>query len=439
MSNCVRHASTLQALHFLNSAGIFHFLSRVFAYQASTCMNPDLSPYLLIPFLTAFIGWSTNWVGVKMMLYPKNWVGIGGFIGWQGIVPRMRERLTRLLIQNSVAMVCTPKDLIEALDEQQAVDTIAEIINPQLERLIDDIMEEHGSAYWALAPKAIRNMVYSQVRQQFPVLSRGILKDLAERADELVDIEELAVAQAREKPGIMSDLLTSMAGYEIRFIILNGLFLGFPLGCLQAVAWFLFPNVWVLPAFGAFVGAFTNWIALQIVLRPAEPVNILGYQLQGIFIKRREVVSRKFANGFTQDFLEVRQLLDHAWSDKHAEEVQRLVRRRIREMMNKNLITSTFDKVMQVTGKSRTFDAQAIELMKTQLVNTLDKPQVVNGLREPIADLLSERLNELSPRQYQELLKPMFDSEQWIIVTVGALLGFAAGTAQLVYLFGQSL
>ena len=128
-------------------------------------MNSELIPYLLIPFLTALVGWSTNWVGVKMMLYPAHWVGVGGFIGWQGIIPRMRERLTRLLIQNSVTMVCTPKDIIEAMDEQEAVDTIAEIIDPQIELWIDDIMEEHGSSYWALAPKSLRRVVYDRVRE----------------------------------------------------------------------------------------------------------------------------------------------------------------------------------------------------------------------------------------------------------------------------------
>lgn len=402
-------------------------------------MNPEIAPYLLIPFLTAFVGWSTNWVGIKMILYPRNWVGIGGFIGWQGIVPRMRERLTRLLVQNSVAMVCTPKDLIEAMDEDDAVETIAEIIEPQLEQWIDDIMEEHGASYWALAPTALRKVVYNQVREQFPTLTRGILKDLAESADALVDIEDLAAAQARDKPGILTDLLAHLADYEIRFIIMNGLYLGFPLGCLQALSWYLLPSVWVLPAFGVFVGAFTNWIALQIILRPAEPINILGYKLQGIFIKRQAIASHKFAHSFTEHFLDVRELFDHIWTDKNTDEANRIVRRRIREMMNKSLITSSFDKLMQFTGRSKAFDAQTVDLVRTQLVKTLERPRVVDSLREPIADLLAERLTGLAPRQFQKLLEPMFESEQWIVITVGGILGFAAGTAQLVYLFGQSL
>lgn len=401
----------------------------------ATPMSSEIAAYLSIPILTAFIGWSTNWVGIKMLLYPKEWVGLGGFIGWQGIVPRMRERLTRLLIRNSVAMVCTPKDLIEAMGKYDGVLTISAVIEPHLELWVDDIMEEHGSAYWAFAPRALRRIVYEDVRNQFPALTRGIIQDLADRAEELVDIEGLAVEQARDNPGILSDLLMSMAGHEIRFIVLSGLWLGFPLGCLQAVSWYIFPNVWVLPAFGVFVGGFTNWIALQIVLRPAEPVSILGYKAQGIFIQRRHVVSRRFSEGFTHNFLDVRKLFDYIWTSKNSHEAHRIVRRRIRELMTKNLITSTFDKVMQLTGQSKAFDVQTIEMIKNKLVTTLERPQVANVLREPVSELLATRLSELTPGQFQNLLKPMFDSEQWIIVAVGCILGGIAGMAQLVYLF----
>ena len=403
-----------------------------------TSVNTELFLYLLIPFLTAFVGWSTNWVGIRMLLYPKHWIGVGGFIGWQGIVPRIRVHLTRVLIRNSIAAVCTTKELIEAMNEKEALDAVTEVIDPQIESWIDDIMEEHGSTYWALAPRRFKKVVYDQVRSQFPVLSRGILEDLAERSGELVDIEELAVAQARDNPGILSDLFANIADYEIRFIILNGLILGFPLGCLQAILWYLVPNVLILPMCGAFVGAFTNWIALQIVLRPATPVNILGYKLQGICIKRRHIISRKLAEGFARDFLNIRDLFNNASTDKHADEVHRLVRRRIRNMMNKNIITKSLDKVMQITGKGVEIDQHAIELMKKNLVTTVERPEVANTIRQPITDLITERLTNLTPRQFQYLLKPMFDSEQWIIITVGGLLGAAAGTAQLVYLFGHS-
>ena len=74
----------------------------------------DLTPYLsylAMPFIIAIVGYGTNWVAIRMMLYPTNWVGIG-LVGWQGITPRVRLRLTRELARLAVDSVCNPADMI---------------------------------------------------------------------------------------------------------------------------------------------------------------------------------------------------------------------------------------------------------------------------------------------------------------------------------------
>ena len=57
---------------------------------------------LLIPVVSALIGWFTNVVAVKMMFYPTNFVGIKPFLGWQGIVPANAVRLAR--VSNKLVM-----------------------------------------------------------------------------------------------------------------------------------------------------------------------------------------------------------------------------------------------------------------------------------------------------------------------------------------------
>ena len=43
--------------------------------------------YLSMPFVAAFVGWSTKIVALEMLYRPLQFRGIGPF-GWQGIVPR---------------------------------------------------------------------------------------------------------------------------------------------------------------------------------------------------------------------------------------------------------------------------------------------------------------------------------------------------------------
>ncbi|MCP5066137.1 MAG: hypothetical protein GY946_06165 [bacterium] len=50
-----------------------------------TGFNPLI---LCIPLVSAFIGWFTNWIAVKAMLYPVEFAGIPPLLGWQGVIPK---------------------------------------------------------------------------------------------------------------------------------------------------------------------------------------------------------------------------------------------------------------------------------------------------------------------------------------------------------------
>ena len=50
--------------------------------------------YLTIPVVSALVGFGTNWLAVKIMMYPVEFARIGP-IGWQGVVPA--NSLKRLL------------------------------------------------------------------------------------------------------------------------------------------------------------------------------------------------------------------------------------------------------------------------------------------------------------------------------------------------------
>ena len=46
------------------------------AKSAWSKFNADRRGMLLIPVVAAFVGWFTNWLAVKMIFYPINFLGI---------------------------------------------------------------------------------------------------------------------------------------------------------------------------------------------------------------------------------------------------------------------------------------------------------------------------------------------------------------------------
>ena len=51
-------------------------------------------------------------------------------------------------------------------------------------------------------------------------------------------------------------------------------------------------------------------------------------------------------------------------------------------------------------------------------------------------ELLRERMESLPPQEFQDLLRPCFQEDEMKLILTGAVLGFAAGFAQLVFVFG---
>jgi len=50
--------------------------------------------------------------------------------------------------------------------------------------------------------------------------------------------------------------------------------------------------------------------------------------------------------------------------------------------------------------------------------------------------LLRKRMEGLPPEEFQDLLRPCFQEDEWKLVLTGAVLGFLAGLGQLVFVFG---
>ena len=50
--------------------------------------------------------------------------------------------------------------------------------------------------------------------------------------------------------------------------------------------------------------------------------------------------------------------------------------------------------------------------------------------------MIQERMENLPPAEFQNLLRPAFQEDEMKLILLGAALGFAAGMAQLFFVFG---
>ena len=56
-----------------------------------------------------------------------------------------------------------------------------------------------------------------------------------------------------------------------------------------------------------------------------------------------------------------------------------------------------------------------------------------------VQDMLHERIASQPPAEFQDLVRPIFHQDEWIMVAIGGALGALVGWGQLILLFGERL
>ncbi|CAK9011838.1 Hypothetical protein SCF082_LOCUS11264 [Durusdinium trenchii] len=243
--------------------------------------------YVTIPVVAAVVGYGTNWVGVKMIFYPIEFLGVNirrwpetplGFIGWQGIVPCKTGKMSRRLVDIITEKLLSLKEAFSRLDAAE----LAQRLEPSVAYAI-----EHDAAWGEVWISVTR----PQLRSVLTQLVQEMQKDI----ENLLDLRKVVSSAFLKDKVLLGELFQKAGRKELEFLVNSGLSFGFFLGILQMLLWICFPNNWVLPVGGALVGYITNWVAIKLIFDPVEPTQVGPFVFQGLFEKRQVEVSQEFS------------------------------------------------------------------------------------------------------------------------------------------------
>lgn len=198
-----------------------------------------MSPYLLLiltPFITAAIGWFTNWVAIKMLFHPRVPMRIFCW-KWQGLIPRRQPQLAREsaeiiereILQQHMILNEIKKINLEPYLEKTAHTLVWERIGPQLRAipLLGSFINDGILAkFEVIAGAEIKNEAGPLIEKVATQFEASVdLKQMIEDNIAAFDLERL------------EGIVNAVAKREFRTIEGLGAVLGFVIGCLQ-VAFF---------------------------------------------------------------------------------------------------------------------------------------------------------------------------------------------------------
>jgi|CXWL01.1.fsa_nt_gi uncharacterized membrane protein YheB (UPF0754 family) len=390
-----------------------------------------------IPVVAAVVGWVTNWVAIKMTFLPLRFIGIRPFLGWQGIIPAKATKMATIFVDQTMHRLGTLEELFQHMDPERIAKHVVDTMQWRVDGITDEIMMRHHGTLWRRLPQPMKNRVYSWVREALPELVRNLMNDVARDVEGLIDFKHMIVTKLEGDKELLNRLFLDSGRAEFRFLINSGFYFGFLFGLFQLAAWVVYPAAWTLPVAGLIVGYATNWLAINLVFRPLLPRRFGPFTIQGLFLKRQKEVATIWCQIVTTEILTLQNLVHEMLNGPRSERVRELIKSHIAPLADeaagalRPVAEMAIDPDMFLRLRS-SVGAKAVEVSQ----EPFDHWPFIKDRGKVIERLLRDRMEQMPPDQFQDLLRPCFQEDEWILILVGAVLGFLAGLAQVIFMFG---
>lgn len=396
--------------------------------------------YLSMPLIAAFVGWSTKIVALEMIYRPQEFKGIGP-IGWQGIVPRRAGKVGSKTIELVTANLLKPEEILDRIDTGEAVDTLREPLSQAVDEISRDLAEQIRPGLWDSLPDAARKTVQSRIHSQVPKITENLLKEMKADLGRYIDLQFLAVTTLVRNKDKLIKLMRGVTTDAMTFVRRSGIYFGLVIGLVQMIAWALFKNPWIMPAFGFSVGFISDYIALNMLFRPIHEKKVFGLiHFQGLLHAQRDKITRDYAKILADDLFAPDILLDGILKGPGSDKLFALVAKEVDEAIDAQTGVARRLVMLAVgTQRYREIKDGVVEMVLERLPTTLMEAQEYASNALALEQTIVEKMSQLTNEEYESILRPIFKDDEPLMIAVGAVLGGVVGElqVQLVELFSR--
>lgn len=418
----------------------------------------EIAMLVSIPIVALFFTWFHIWLAIQMMFRPINFIGLWEFdhgigVGWQGVVPRKCLKMAKMAFACARMYLLGPRDWLGRVDPN----VLMAKTKPMLTRIIQATITSVGKRHFPsmlekgrLPPLVQEELVATtieNIQADFPSLWREITEILCDPKIG-IDNDGMIVTVFSQNKALLNHFFMSLGAREFRFIERCGAALGFICGCVQLFAFQRLDatgRAIFLPLTGFFLGIITNWLAIQMCFRPCFPipVRVCGrqvYTIQGLFLKRQKDVSILYSKMLCDHFFEFNKVMDYLqtlpelWGklkEVYLAHVDRVMKR---------TMGGTVNFLAPYALGSKAYSALEADLLTgtaERIGEAADLHEVASRYIAVATDVFRSNaiaMQTMPPNEFENLLHPVFQEDEWILILLGGILGAIVGLAQVHFL-----
>ena len=179
------------------------------------------------------------------------------------------------------------------------------------------------------------------------------------------------------------------------------------------------------------MGWLTNYLALNLIFEPINPVRLGPFTLQGAFLKRQEV-SVMFAKISGAHYLRAEQIWPEVLEGGKKADFHELVSMHTKKFVGKYVegVAVPFSIAFSREDLDRLKEDVSLAVEKElPLLLPLSYDYTDEALR--LEETITERMRALPPNEFEGVLHPVFQEDEIKLIMVGGLLGMGVGFLQV--------
>lgn len=193
-------------------------------------------------------------------------------------------------------------------------------------------------------------------------------------------------------------------------------------------------NLWLIliPIISAFIGWFTNWIAIKMLFHPKNPKKILGITFHGIFPKRQQQFAEKLGKLVSSELLSFKEIEQKITSPENVNKLMPFVESKVDEFLRIKL-SDAFPVISMFIGESTILQLKGIFMDELKVIF----PQVINNHMKHLESeldlekIVAEKVAGFSSDKLESILNQIMSKEFRFVEIIGGVLGFIIGLLQV--------
>lgn len=193
-------------------------------------------------------------------------------------------------------------------------------------------------------------------------------------------------------------------------------------------------SIWLLsiPFISAFIGWFTNWIAIKMLFHPKEPKKILFLTFQGVFPKRQRQFAEKLGKLVSTELLSFKEIEEKIVNPENLKKLMPFVEAKVDDFLRRKL-SDAFPIISMFIGDSTINQLKTIFMAELEIIFPEMIASYMKNLESQLdlEKIVTEKVYGFSSDKMEAILNQIMSKEFKFIEVIGAVLGFIIGLLQI--------